>query len=519
MKRYILAICLIAVYLQAFGGISLSDIKIERIDKSVRELGVDSINLSSPLNFYLSRAWVRLTGKERYWATISSIKFGNNPDAPDEDVSDDVKEYVLNDKINFIATYKDSVAAIITQDSPDFYLITNCWIENGRWVNGGQTFADGKMEMEDKVIVELENNLANLPRIPMIANTPTSVEPFVEYISTITTSPEAYLLDKLGKHRVVINGEYHRRKVSWDMLKRLIAHPDFANVCGTIFMELPSWKQNTMNTFLSSDTLCVERIYEILREEQPLGWPDRGEMEFLCELYKLNKLLSADKRIRVILADYQVPYSELRRAEDARETEDRNTHMAEVISDYVMSSLDSRNCLFLVGCAHVYKSEANGIASTPRGMKAARTAGAQLSQKFGINNVFTVFQHVLPGDNSGRNKAPIRGGIFDAAFEANDNRAIGFDLAESPFGNEPFDGIHEIKWLSVTGTYSDNYDGYLFLHKLEDEPKNTNLIELYTPQFVEEIKRRAKILGWERLIPRMFGCAIEELTPAHFSDN
>lgn len=519
MKKYLTLIISAIACLQAFAEISCSDIKIERVDKSIRELGVDSINLSSPLNFYRSRAWVRLTGKNRYWASISSVKFGNDSNAPDEEVSVDVKDYVFNDKIDFIAIYRDSVASIITQDSPNFYLITNCWIENGRWVNGGQTFAQGKTEMEEKIIAELENNYANLLRIPLIANTPVSAAPFAAYISTVTTSPEAYLLDKLGKYRIVINGEYHRRKVSWDMLKRLITLPDFANKCGTIFMELPSWKQDAMDTFLASDTLSIERIYEILREEQPLGWSDRGEMEFLCELYNFNKSLPPDKRIRVVLADYQVPYSELRNAETAREKEDRNTHMANVISEYINTTSDSRNCLFLVGCAHVYKSNVKGIASTPQGMEVSQTAGAQLVQKHGAENVFTVFQHVLPGDNSGRNKALIRGGIFDAAFEANGNRPIGFDLANSPFGDEPFDGIHEIKWLSATGTYADNYDGYLFLHKLEDEPKNTNLIELYTSEFVEEIKRRAKILGWERLIPRMFGCSIEELTPAHFTDN
>lgn len=106
------------------------------------------------------------------------------------------------------------------------------------------------------------------------------------------------------------------------------------------------------------------------------------------------------------------------------------------------------------------------------------TAGAQLTAELGENNVFTIFQHVLPGDNRGNNKSPIRGGVFDRAFEADGNRPLGFHLADSPFGSEPFDGIYEIKYNIATGNYSDNFDGYLFLRPIVDEPKARPLTEI-----------------------------------------
>ena len=106
----------------------------------------------------------------------------------------------------------------------------------------------------------------------------------------------------------------------------------------------------------------------------------------------------------------------------------------------------------------------------------------------------------------------LRGGIFDKAFELNGNRPIGFELENSPFGDEPFDGIHEIKYNIITGSYADNFDGYLFLHPLDNEPQAAPLTEVFTDEFVNEIKRRAKLMGNENNRNFWFGRKATELT-------
>lgn len=320
------------------------------------------------------------------------------------------------------------------------------------------------------------------------------------------------MMDMLSTHRLVINGEYHRRKVSWDMLKRLIALPEFPQKVGHIFFELPSWCQPMMDEFMASPTLAPSLILQIFREEQPVGWWDKGEFEFICELWRLNKSLPEDQRIMAVLADYQIPYSKTEKRDDFKELEDRNTHMADVIAGTILSSDDCRSSLFLVGCAHAYKSNQAGLASSAHGKPNATTAGHQLSERLGKENVFTIFQHVLSGDNNGNNKSPIRNGTFDKAFRQNGNRPVGFRLAGSPFGNEPFDGIYEIKYNAATGTYSDNFDGYLFLHPIADEPKSEPLAEIFSDEFVEELKRRASVLGNGHIKSIWFGKTAPELT-------
>lgn len=510
--RFILSVLLLFISWIGCYSQSLQDFKIEKVGKQVKEFQLDSINLSSPLDFYLSRAWVRLSGKGENWNVISTSKLYNK-NREDEEVDDGFRSYVLNEQIDYIITYRDSVATIVTHtDGEDCFLLNNCWLEKGRWVNGGQGIAENINEVENLLAVQLPMTLNNLPRIDIINNIPDDVTPFVDFLSDVTTSPEAFVLDMLASHKLVINGECHRRKVSWDMLKRLVSTAEFPDIVGCVFMELPSHHQFLMDKFFNSEILDSNIIIKIFQDEQLNGWWDRGEFEFLCKLWEINKVLPQDKKIRVVLADYQIPYSTITNREEAKAEEDRNTHMADVIVNTIAQSDDARNNLFLVGCAHAYKSKQKGIASSAQGREDAWTAGAQIADRLGNDNVFTIFQHVLSGDNSGENKAPIRGGIFDLAFEKNGNRPVGFKLAKSPFGNEPFDGIYEIKYNMATGNYADNFDGYLFLAPLKDEPQASPLTEVFTDEFIAEMQRRAKVLGWENLRWMWFGHRSTELT-------
>lgn len=192
--------------------------------------------------------------------------------------------------------------------------------------------------------------------------------------------------------------------------------------------------------------------------------------------------------------------------------------MANLIVETINNSHDVRNYLFLVGCGHAYKSNQVGFASAAFGKDSELTAGAQLANALGNDKVFTVFQHALSGDTNGNNKSAVRGGIFDKAFELNGNQPVGFKLANSPFGKEPFDGIYEIKYKTASGSYADNFDGYLFLAPLADEPTAKPLIEIFTDEFVAEMKRRASVMGYENFSQIWFGRRASQLSKEYIID-
>lgn len=481
-----------------------------QIDKTVSEFHWTAPDQSSALDLFLTFQNAQAEGKNGLIASISTIKFQLDPNAEDKPVSSNYKNQLLEERILKQVTYRDSVAAVVTKNAMDWYLFTYTWIEKGKWVNGGQGMAFAESEVDSLLTLYLPERYRDLDRIEAIAAVPSDTKPFVDFLKQQSDSPEQFLLNQLKTHKLVINGELHRRKVSWDMMRRLVALEAFPDVCGTVFLELPSWHQADMDAFLTCRDFRPELVLDIFRDEQINGWYDKGEFDFICDIRRINQTLPAEKRISIRLADFQLPYSKIPDAEAWQaalaEEEPRNTHMADVIERYIKSGADNRSCLFEVGLTHAYNNDR--LISLDR--EDGPVAGAQLKQRLGEDAVFTVIQHIISGDNGGRHRSPVRGGIFDDAFAANGNKPVGFVLRDSPFGKEPFDASYEHKYLADTGSYEDNYDGYLFLHPLDDEPQNEPLYAVFDDGFIQEMMRRAKAFGMENDI--WHGCKASEMT-------
>ncbi len=516
MKKisFILFFFLLVSY--SYGQLNRDDFKTTVINKRVREfpLGID---LTTPLKSYLSREYVMASGKEGLWNEISTYQFSSifDPKAPDKERTEAFKEEVLDGMIAEMIVYKDSAAAILTySDKIQGYYISLCRLEDGKWVNNGQDLGMTLDACRERIPLMLEHSIDVTKVIEHLKKVPLDTQPFVDYVKKNGQTPDHFLLDALANHRIVIYGEYHRKGISWELLKKVIKKPSFLKTTGTVFMELPSRMQPVMDRFFEQQVIEKELLLQIFREEQPHGWWDKGEFEFLIALWELNKSVAASERLKVVLVDFQIPYSEIQNKEEFEQVFEmnRNLNMANVIERHVKETKDKRNHLFIVGCGHAYKSHVPGYASTPRGQKVELSAGAQLVERFSDKDVFTTFQHVLAGDNSGRSQSLIRDGLFDRALEEAGNNPVAFKLKGSPFGREPFDGIIEMKFNPLSGSYEDNFDGYIFLQPLKEEMHDYVLYEIFTDEFVEEMKRRAAYLGAPEDRPYWFGMKVGELT-------
>jgi len=505
---------LLATY--GYGQLNGDGFQTTVINKKVREfpLGID---LSSPMKSYLSREYVMANGKEGLWDEISTYQFSGlfDPQAPDKEVSEASRSSVLDGMIAEMIVYKDSAAAVLTySERMSGYLINLCRLEDGKWLNNGQDLDMTLEKCRERVPQMLKRSLSILEVIERLKQVPQNTRPFVDYLKKNGQAPADFLLGVLADHRIVVYGEYHRRGISWELLKSVIRQPAFVKTTGTVFMELPSRMQPVMDRFFAQKTMDKELLLQIFREEQPHGWWDKGEFEFLIGLWELNKSVKASERVKVVLVDFQIPYSEIQSKEEFKQgfDMDRNLNMANVIENHVRSSKDKRNHLFIVGCGHAYKSHVPGGASTPRGQKVELTAGAQLVERFSDKEVFVTFQHVVAGNNSGGSQSLIRDGLFDRVFEEAGNAPVAFKLKGSPFGSEPFDGMSDMKFNPLSGSYENNFDGYIFLQPLKEEMHDYVLYEIFTDEFVEEMKRRAVYLGVPQDRPYWFGMKVEDLT-------
>lgn len=490
-------------------------VRVETVGRSIGDFE-NRFDLGSPLKAYISFYYAIAYGKDGQMRELASLRtkaWMAEPGSPDREVDQATRQALLGRNIAEVRQYGDSVAAILTLYSDSLYIVAWTLYEKGVWQNAGEGIGrglEGARQQADERSAQL---IGIVRRTARLNEVPTDPAPFAAYLESHGTSPTPYLLDKFTDHKLVIVGEQHRRRISWELMTELIRDPAFAKRVGTVFMELPSWKQGVMDRFFAAKTMDPEWIREVMRAEQVYGWWDGGEYAFLQELWRINRKLPARKKIRVILVDWQAPWDSIRTKEDMakfdKNGKDRNVHMADVVENHILNSSDPRSSLFIVGFGHTFKSFVPGQASTAAGMEPARTAGAQLADRLGWKQVFVVAPHVMVMNNAIGGVGYVRDGIFDKAFQLHGNRPVAFDLKDSPFGDEPCDNSDPERFDIRMGTFQDNYDGYLFFGPLKDEGPEMHTYEIFTDAFVREIQRRSALLD----IGELFDMPVPELTP------
>ncbi len=490
------------------------DFQMTDIGKRVLEYP-DRQDLSDPLNSFISFQFLKAEGKNSRFRSVNSYRirgFFPPPEAPDSDIKKESREAILKTKIIRIIFYKSSVAGIITPYQGPLCIITYMSKENGEWLSAGEDMGN---DLDDACAVfkrKASRFAGFIDRIAELKTVSTDASAMREYLQANGLPPKELVLKALSGHKVVIYGEIHRRKASWDVLKSLIADPRFVSRAGTIFMELSADKQPVLDDFFAAPHQDPTKLWEIFQSNQIDGWYDRGMYEFINALWILNSKLIPAEKIRVVAVDEPRPFHLFHNKDEMeahfRAALDRNEQMAVSIFEAVKKNRDGRNHLFVVGVGHAYKSKTPGLAGGKAPDEAKPSAAAQLAALLSPGDVYSIFQHGPIISNDGTIHGKIRNGLLDAAFASLGDRPIAFELSNSPVGKEPFDGIYEIAYAPETGDFDANYDAYVFLGPLKTEPGEYLLYDILTDQFVVELRRRAQMAGAS--VERWFG--IKEAT-------
>lgn len=410
-----------------------SDFQTIQINKQNKDFPV-KYNCNTPMDAYVSINYIMANGKQGLWRSYSTYRFYCSfakESTPDKEVSEITRNEILNRIAKECIIYKDSTAAIISVSENDsIYDIRYLSCEKGKWLNAGNDARESFQKTRDIVIGNLPRLASYIPMIDQLKQTPIDTINFINYIKKHGKAPRTYVLEKLAKHKVVVYGEAHRRKISWDLLKEVIQSPDFVNTTGTVFFELPSHKQQELDLFYAKQELDIDILLDVFGCEQINGWHDKDEFDFMIALRELNMKLPENQKIKVVLTDYQTQWGSIKTEEELKSfpQKNRNTNMADVIEQTLKESSDTRNSLFIVGYMHAYKSHVPGLFS---GKELALTAGAQLVEHFSDRAVFSIFPHCPTISNSGTIDGKIRNGLYDYVFEVNNNIPIAFDLADS----------------------------------------------------------------------------------------
>jgi len=489
MKSILLLLSLSLFHLNMFGQTLPADFETLDVGRKIADFA-DRFDLSTPLNSGVTFNYLLSKGQNSGLKSASSLRikvYFAEDGAPDSMVSPKTRDYFLQTLVQEVIVYKKAIACMISQYPDSLFSIRYLSFEDNHWLNTGEDGADSLSEARVKFYEKSGIFLEYQKRIEVLSQPATPPRSLLTFLEKEGMDPGEFVLDALEGYPLVIYGEIHKRMWSWNLGKSLIRDKRFPESTGTVFLEISAHSQKVIDAFLANPKLEEESILEVFREIQSNGWHDRGMFEFIIEVWKLNQTLPGEKKIKIIAADIPRPFGAFKTAAEQNSYfengPDRNEFMVQTVENHLRNKSDGRHGLFIVGAGHAYKS--SPLAPSQG------TAGALLAARLPKGGVFSIFTHTPISDNGGKIHGRIRQGSFDLAFRLNGDKPVAFRLKDSPFGREPFDALPEMSYFSAAGTFSDNYDGYVFLGSLDDEPNDYILYDLYSDEFVKELQRRA----------------------------
>jgi hypothetical protein len=240
------------------------DFRSFEINKRVHEYPI-RFDLSTPLDSFITFKYLKSNGKQGLYRSANSYRIrGFFPPAgtPDSEIKNDAKEPILQTNIKEMIIYKDYVAGIITDYADPMCIITYLTLEDGKWLNAGEGFGNDLNDARERFKENAPTFLRFIDRIRELKTVPTDASSFTEYLRNHGQAPKEFILDALAHHKIVIYGELHRRKASWDLLRTIIHDPHFAERAGTIFLEDHFNKildRNTQMAKIISETISAQK--------------------------------------------------------------------------------------------------------------------------------------------------------------------------------------------------------------------------------------------------------------------
>ncbi len=144
MKKFLLAVTILAITITGYGQSPVSKFKTINVDKKIKEFP-DQFDLSSPLNSFVTLYYIYANGRNGLLRSVNTIRNKSllpEPDAPNANVSDADKNMYIETKVDEIIYYKDSVAFVINEieeDGIESFVCRSFYFEANKWVTSGES--------------------------------------------------------------------------------------------------------------------------------------------------------------------------------------------------------------------------------------------------------------------------------------------------------------------------------------------------------------------------------------------
>lgn len=339
------------------------------------------------------------------------------------------------------------------------------------------------------------------------AEYPPAIRPYAEFVEQCSTTPVDYVMGLFERYDVVILSERHHAEITqYDFINQLIADPRFAEQVGHVMTESGSYHLNErLNHILGSvyrdDSAAREQVLALIRDMyfRPLH-TETNFYSLLMGIYQTNKGLDSSRKVKLYMTDVSFDWSETAGMTHEQYTAFYTRFMGSrdaVLAEHAVGELYkifSRRKMGMPGKALIILNTRHAYRYFPN--KWHHDMAAQYIMDRFPGRVANVMLHdcLAPSDHLSRDK-PLHKGKWDAAFAACGNKAVGFDLAGTPFGADPFESIIKIRG---DVRWQDMFTGYIFYRPFSEWQLCVGIEGVVPDAFVGEYRRRLAIfLGKE----------------------
>lgn len=331
-----------------------------------------------------------------------------------------------------------------------------------------------------------------------------AIKPYVDFLETQNASSVDYTLSLFENNDfVVISDRYHAECTQFDFFFDVIADPRFIEMQGKFYTEIGNQQATQLYENLTLAQQKVDDYKSIISNICKHicifpYWEKRNIYDFLVRLYEFNVNQPVEKRVLWMGAQKNVDWTTVENRDDFYQKYEKSYDLdmaTNIYRDY--RARNGGKSLVVMNTRHSYK--VRYFCKNADSEKFMAGAAHILINTGKKDNEFSVAVVLLNSFRVNRWEKLIDGGKWDAAFKSLGNKSLGFDLADSPFGElacDFWDKFNKNCDDSQKWKYSDVFDGFVFYNPLEQHFMKWNYPEWFEDDtYVAEYKECMEKLG------------------------
>jgi hypothetical protein len=324
--------------------------------------------------------------------------------------------------------------------------------------------------------------------------------------------PVQFVLERLDEHDLLLfDDALHTAAEPFEFYRALVRTPEFQQKVKYIFLEaVPISQQAALDAYFATEPEDLGRLYPAFQNDfSGEGWSYQTYFDLMHDIYEVNRSLPERDRFAVVGVNAASYWPAIEVAGDVDRF--RQTLVGADYTQYrtILGRLDGFESgdrgIYLTNTRHAYKNirDSEGRPFLNAGtFFHLRHPGRSYSIRF-HSVILNIEQEVEPGSDDRQTAegmervqyswGRVADGLWDAAFAANGNEPVAFQLKRNVFGEAPYEGNHML-FAAPGQTMLDANDAVIFLAPLEELHKSAIHGELYSPGFKAELARRLPLL-------------------------